>query len=67
MGKLLSLPITRIIRGPLIPPSPSEPVFVNLSRGPGIDSLAWRADTPTLFVVPARQATQVDGIDSLAP
>jgi hypothetical protein len=31
----------------------TEPVFVNLLRGPGIDS---QPDTATLFVVPARQA-----------
>jgi hypothetical protein len=39
-----------------------EPVFVNLSRSPGIDS--QRAGTLTLLVLPARQATWAGGIDS---
>ncbi len=42
-----------------LPPCISEPVFVNLLRSPGTDYHAWRAGTPTLFVVPSRQATQV--------
>ncbi len=39
-----------------------EPEFVNLLRSPGIDS---RAGMITLFNLPARQATQAGGIDSL--
>ncbi len=43
-------------------------------RSPGIDSkksippayVAWRVGTITLFVVPARQATKAEGIDSWA-
>jgi hypothetical protein len=50
----------------------SEPVFVNLLRSPGIDSLAWWAGTPTLFVVPAPAGyigwqNRFFGIDSWAP
>jgi hypothetical protein len=43
-------------------PKLPEPEFVNLPR---IRFPAWRADTATLFDVPAFKATYASGIDSL--
>ncbi len=41
-----------------------EPVSVDLFKEPRNRFPAWRACTTTLFVVPARQATQDVGVDS---
>jgi hypothetical protein len=54
----------------MVQPSPAtaDRVFVTLLRGPGIGSQSGaarrRAGNTTLFVVPARQATLAEGIDS---
>ncbi len=44
--------------------TPTEPAFVDLLRSLRNRFTACRAGTTTLFVVPARQATQARGIDS---